>query len=343
MKILITGITGRIGANLAKFFINKGHKVTGFVWPDDRQLQKTGLLGAEIIEGDLAEFNDVFSAFKHQEVILHLGAAFQAGGPFDAKQYFDTNVKGTFNVLQASKELKRHIKHLIITSSDATISKYPSIGIQKPISEYSLPQDITDWYGYSKILSENLSNRFFVSDKLPVTIIRFAMVWGAGEVLKFNQFYTNHFINGFSKKIDFPSKEIITKLKNFINEGKELIIACDQNGRPWKKHVIDIRDIIQAFEKIIGVEKSYGETYQIAGRTPFTWDDVIPYLSAKINKDYCRMNLPINPTFYEFNITKSMKDYNFLPKWDIKMMIDDAVEFMETKKGDIIPTVLEEN
>ena len=113
---------------------------------------------------------------------------------FDRKQYFDTNGKGTFSVLQASKDLKRHIKHLIITSSDATISKYPSIGIQKPISEYSLPQDITDWYGYSKILSENLSNRFFVSDKLPVTIIRFAMVWGAGEVLKFNQFYTNHFI-----------------------------------------------------------------------------------------------------------------------------------------------------
>ena len=32
MKILITGITGRIGSNVAKYFINLGHEVTGFSW-----------------------------------------------------------------------------------------------------------------------------------------------------------------------------------------------------------------------------------------------------------------------------------------------------------------------
>ena len=349
MNILITGITGRIGANIAKFFLEKGHNVTGFVWAKDKQSEKMSLIGAKIIEGDLSNFEDVVSAFKDQDIIFHLGAAFQSGGPFSPNQYFDINVKGTFNILESASRYKNNLKHLIIASSDATVFKYPPNGIKNPIKEDSLPQNITDWYGYSKILTENIANRFYSAEKLPVTIIRFAMVWGAGEILNFNQFYTRHFIDQFSKDVDLKNKTfdsrmvIIRELNHLLNEGKELIIACDKNGRPWKKHVMDIRDIIQAFEKIIGVKKTFGETYQIAGKSPFTWDEVIPYIGSKINKNHCRVKLPINPTFYEFDLTKAFNDFNYSPEWDVRMMIDDAVEFLDTHKGSIIPTVYETN
>ncbi|HJN59376.1 MAG TPA: NAD(P)-dependent oxidoreductase [Dehalococcoidia bacterium] len=343
MNILITGITGRIGANIAKFFLDKGHNVTGFVWVKDKQSEKMSLIGAKIIEGDLSNFEDVVSAFKDQEIIFHLGAAFQSGGPFSPNQYFDINVKGTFNILESALRYKNEIKHLIITSSDATVFKYPPNGIENPIKEDSLPQNISDWYGYSKILTENISNRFFSAEKLPITIIRFAMVWGAGEILNFNQFYTSHFMDQFSQYKDLKSKSIFRKLNNLLRESKELIIVCDKNGRPWKKHVMDIRDIIQAFEKIIGVKKTFGETYQIAGKSPFTWDEVIPYIGLKINKNHCRVELPINPTFYEFDLSKAFNDFNYLPEWDAKMMINDAVRFSETEKGSIIPTVYETN
>ena len=36
MKLLITGITGRVGANVAQKFLQNGHDVRGFVWPGDR-------------------------------------------------------------------------------------------------------------------------------------------------------------------------------------------------------------------------------------------------------------------------------------------------------------------
>ncbi|MBM31460.1 MAG: hypothetical protein CL764_01235 [Chloroflexi bacterium] len=343
MNILITGITGRVGANVAKFFLDKGHNVTGLVWPNDKQSEKMSLIGAKIIEGDLSDFHDVMKASKNQEIIFHLGAAFQSGGPFTPNQYFDINVKGTFNILESALRYKNEIKHLIIASSDATVFKYPPNGMKNSIKEDSLPQNITDWYGYSKILTENMANRFYYAEKLPVTIIRFAMVWGAGEILSFNQFYTSHFIDQFSKDVDLKNKTIFRKLNHLLSEGKELIIACDKNGRPWKKHVMDIRDIIQAFEKVIGIKKTFGETYQIAGKYPFTWDEVIPYIGSKTNKSHCRVELPINPTFYEFNLTKSFNDFNYLPEWDVKMMIDDAVRFSESQKGSVIPTVYKTN
>ena len=54
MKVLITGITGRVGANVARKFLQNGHDVRGFVWPGDRQAEKMQSVGAEIVEGDLA-------------------------------------------------------------------------------------------------------------------------------------------------------------------------------------------------------------------------------------------------------------------------------------------------
>ena len=107
MKVLITGITGRVGANVAVKFLENGHEVRGFVWPGDRQAEKMKAVGAEIVEGDLASSADVNAAAEDQEAILHLGAAFQAGGPFTPEQYMDTNVKGVFFITQKLLPLLR--------------------------------------------------------------------------------------------------------------------------------------------------------------------------------------------------------------------------------------------
>ena len=123
MNILVTGITGRIGANIAKHFVEHGHAVRGLIWPGDRQSEKLTQIGAEIIEGDLSSSADVAAAVADQQVILHLGAAFQAGGPFTPEQYFDTNIKGTFNVLEAALVIGDQLQHVIVTSTDATMSK----------------------------------------------------------------------------------------------------------------------------------------------------------------------------------------------------------------------------
>ena len=101
MKILVTGVTGRIGANIARRFVERGDDVRGFVWPGDRATATMSSLGIEILEGDLRSHDDVMNAASGCQGILHLGAAFQAGGPFTPEQYFDINVKGVFNVMES--------------------------------------------------------------------------------------------------------------------------------------------------------------------------------------------------------------------------------------------------
>ena len=261
MKILITGITGRVGANVARKFLQNGHDVRGFVWPRDRQAEKMQSVGAEIVEGDLASSADVNAAAAGQEVILHLGAAFQAGGPFTPEQYMDTNVKGTFNVLQTSLELGDRLKHVIVTSTDATMFKYPPNGIDEPIAEDSLPLVSTDWYGYSKVLCENLVDRYCRHENLRATVIRFANAWGAGEILKFPAFHLATFLKQFESRTDDAGRATYERLQAEDardNGGQRLIVARDANGRPWKKHNIEVRDIVHAYEKAVGNTNTFG-------------------------------------------------------------------------------------
>ena len=137
----------------------------GFVVPGDPQSEKVAQIGADIVEGDLASNADVRSAAKGAEAIFHLGAAFQAGGPFTPEQYFDINVKGTFNILEAALASDR-IQHVIHTSTDGTMEKYPPEGIEEPIREDSLPLAATAWYGYTKVLTEHLVDRYVRAESL---------------------------------------------------------------------------------------------------------------------------------------------------------------------------------
>ena len=336
MTILITGITGRIGTNIAKTFMKSGHEITGFVWHNDPQSEKMRNLGCEVIEGDLENFDDVLKAVNQQQIVFHLGAAFQAGGPFSPNQYFDINVKGTFNVLQACSQTTT-IEHVIATSTDSTISKYPVGGLAESIKEFSLPQDEVGWYGYSKILSENLCRRFFKADKVPVSILRFSMVLGRGEVCGWAQFYTGNYINTLSNLNDESLSQSLKELNQNKNDGKELIIVNDVNGRPWKKHVVDIRDIVHAYEMMTNNTNTFGKTYQIAGKSSFTWDEAIVKLSETLNLDYCSVNLPITPTFYEFDLSLAKNDFNYSPNWGIVEMIEDDFSFNDGEAGDVEP------
>ena len=340
MQILITGITGRVGANVARQFIEDGHAVRGLVWPGDRQSKKMEAVGAEILEGDLSSSADVNAAAQDQEAILHLGAAFQAGGPFTPEQYFDTNVKGTFNILEAALGLGDRLQHVFVTSTDATMSKYPPDGIAEPISETSLPLDSTGWYGYTKILCEHLVERYCRGENLKATVFRFANVWGAGEILRFPQFHLDSFVPQYAGREDEAGKATYERLRaeSAKDGGPRLIVARDRNGRPWKKHNIEVRDIVHAYRRALGRPSTYGKTYQLGSDEPFTWDALVPYIAEKTGRPYSTVDLAGNPTFYEYDLSAARSDFGYAPTLSVYDMVDEAVRYAAEGGGGIIPT-----
>lgn len=258
------------------------------------------------------------------DAIYHLGAAFQGGGPFTESQYLDTNVKGTFHILEAARR-NDQLKHLIFASTDAIYAKYPPGGMEEPIREDDLPRKPSGWYALSKSLGEELCNGYVRTFHLPITIVRFCLVVGAGEILDFRQFY----LRTLKSRPEFAD----------LWDGEDkLVVLGDPRNRPYKKHIADVRDIVQGCVDALEKEAVFGETIQLGGHGPFTSDAAVPYLSEKLDIPYIDAVSQCIPTYYQFDLSKARNLIGFEPQYDITRMTDDAIAFRNGEDIGVLPT-----
>ena len=313
MKILVTGISGRIGANLAASLVAMGHSVRGLVWHRDPAVCKLEDLEIELVTGSLTERDDVDAAVDGVDAIYHLGAAFQAGGPFSEQEYFEINVGGTFNMLEAARS-QVNPPHILFASTDAIYEKYVPGGLDAPITEEA-PRVPRGAYAMSKSVGEELCNSYWHTHALPVTILRFANVQAADEILSFPQFYLSKMY------------EAAPELAKLWTGEERLLLLMDSNGRLYKKHVADVRDIVHGCVRALGKERSFGETFQLAGPKPFTWDEAVYRLSETLQIPAVEVRIAGTPTFYEFDLRKAQRYLGFQPQFDIVRMIVDGLSF----------------
>ncbi len=344
MKILITGIAGRIGANLAKAFLDQGHSVRGLVWTNDRRPEKLANLPVELLEGTITEMADVERAVAGVDAICHLAAAFQGGGPFTNEQYFEINVRGTFNMLEAARQHAPNLQHFFYASSDAIYEKYIPGGMTEPIREDNMKIAPGGQYALTKYLGEELALGYQRNFGLPVTVFRFALVVAGEEILNFPQFYLHHWRKAYANRTGEAAAAVRAELERLAPTDPAaaercLLIARDESGRSYKKHIADVRDIVQGFTDALGKPAVAGQIFQLAAPQPYTWAETIPYLADKLGVPYVDVNLGgSTPTFYEFDITKGRQQFGYAPKWDIFRMIDDAAATRAGESGSVIPT-----
>ena len=210
-KIFITGSSGFIGFHVSKRYLDKGFKVCGFDSMNnfyDVGLKKSRLKilkdykNFSFVKGNLENqkiLNKSIIRFK-PSIIIHLAA--QAGVRYsiqNPKIYLNSNIIGTYNVIEVAKKLK--VKHLIIGSSSSVYGsnkKFPFQEIDKTDNQVSL-------YAATKKSTENLAHSYSSLWKLPVTVLRFFTVygpWGRPDMAYFK--FTKNIING--KKIDIYNK-----------------------------------------------------------------------------------------------------------------------------------------
>jgi len=171
MKILITGAAGFIGSHLAEQLLKKGYEVKAFVRYNSKNnwgwLEHSPLKNEmEVITGDIRDYDSVYNALKGCQAVFHLAALI--GIPYSyisPKAYIETNINGTYNVLQASREL--NLEQILITSTSETYgtAQYVPIDEKHPLVGQSP-------YSASKIAADQLALSYYHSFELPVKIVR---------------------------------------------------------------------------------------------------------------------------------------------------------------------------
>ena len=184
-KIFITGTAGFIGFHLARQLLAAGHRVHGYdgmtsyydvTLKEKRHailLQMPGFSATEAMVEDTATLDRVADDFA-PDVIIHLAA--QAGVRYSLshpRSYVETNVVGSFNVLQVARRLQ--VKHLMIASTSSVYGANPEM----PFHEGDRTDNPLTVYAATKKAVEALSHSYAHLWGLPVTLFRFFTVYGS--------------------------------------------------------------------------------------------------------------------------------------------------------------------
>jgi CDP-glucose 4,6-dehydratase len=178
--VLVTGASGLVGSHLVAALLRLGADVAVLVRDQDRRsaLFRSGDIDrVASIGGSLERAEDVERAIAESEcsVVFHLGAQTIVGVGMQAPLLtFDSNVRGTYNVLEACR---RHgIERLVLASSDKAYGSS-----DHPYTEDD-PLLARSPYDASKAAGDLIAQSYHATYALPLAILRCGNTYGGGDL-----------------------------------------------------------------------------------------------------------------------------------------------------------------
>lgn len=302
-RAFITGTAGFIGFHLARLLLDKGWQVHGFdgmtaYYDLNLKRARLALLAQNPnftqTEAMLEDADAVMTAARaaQPDAIIHLAA--QAGVRYSLeapRAYIDSNLIGTFNVMEAARELMP--AHLLMAS---TSSAYGA-NEEMPFKETDKADHPLTIYAATKKANEAMGHAYAHLHNLPTTMFRFFTVYGpwgrpdmapfkftkailAGEPIDiynngemWRDFtYVTDLVEGIAGLIDAPPVRPASRAD--IAEGDSLSPAAPfrvvniGNGQK-----VRLMDFIEAIEEATGKQAIRNYMPMQTGDVPATWAD----------------------------------------------------------------------
>jgi len=170
-KIIVTGATGFIGSHLTEQLVKNGYDVIAFDrynpnnnwgWLENSEYKND----FQVILGDVRDLDSISKAMMDCDIVFHLAALI--GIPYSYTSplaYIRTNIEGTYNILEASKNIG--LEQVLVTSTSETYgtAQYSPINEKHPLVGQSP-------YSASKIAADQLALSYYRSFELPLKIVR---------------------------------------------------------------------------------------------------------------------------------------------------------------------------
>ena len=253
MKYFITGITGFIGSNLARYLLADGHQVNAIV-RNEQDTKEFNFPNLQLFKGDLHDKRTLREGMEGCTRVFHL-AAFAKPWAKDSNIFYKINVEGSVNVFESAKE--SGVERVVFTSSAATMS--PSNG--KTPSNETTPRVIPFFNEYESTKSEaELIAIDFSAKGLPVVIVNPSRVYGPGPINASNSItkMIRGYCNGRWRIIPGDGKKIGNYV--FIDDVVNGHILAAEKGRPGERYLLggenlSFDDFFSTLEKVSGLHR----------------------------------------------------------------------------------------
>jgi len=325
-NILVTGGSGFIGSNFIRFIFKKSD-FTGRIINLDALTYSGNPLNLSDIE---AEYGDGRYAFVHGDIntyelvkkiliefeidtIVHFAAESHVDRSiFGPKAFIETNINGTFNLLEVSRGVWNGNYENKLFHHVSTDEVYGSLGDTGFFYEET-PYDPRSPYSASKASSDHLVNSYFHTYGLPITLSNCSNNYGPYQ---------------------FPEKLIPLMIENILQEKPLPVYGNGANIRDW----LYVDDHNEAVWKII-TEGRIGETYNVGGENEWKNLELVHALCEKIalhqgkEKDYYKKLIafvkdrPGHDRRYAINCDKIKTQLGWTQSLDFNEGLDQTIQW----------------
>ncbi len=257
MKALVTGASGFTGGYMVKNLLEHGYNVRVLV-RSESNIEMLKSLPVEFAFGDLENKEAVFDAVKGVDKVFHIAALFRAANVPNST-YWNVNVKGTENMLEAS--LKAGVQRFVHCSTCGVHGR-----VKNPPADENAPIEPEDIYQETKYEGEKLAMRYYREKGLPVTVVRPVGIYGPGDTR-------------------------MLRMYRAVQNGKLIMFG----GGNVLYHLTFVTDTVEGFRLAGEKENAVGETFIIAGEKYTTLMEFAESIAGELGVAPPRWKPPVWP------------------------------------------------
>ena len=301
---LVTGSAGFIGFHISKKLLDEGWRIVGLDCMSDyydvslKKRRESMLLqnvSYRSVHEKVESPNILMELFQEErpDAVIHLAA--QAGVRYsieNPRAYLESNINGTFELLEAARAFPP--QHMLLASTSSAYGANEDM----PYKENVKADHQMSFYAATKKSTENMAHSYAHLFNLPITMFRFFTVygpWGRPDMAYFK--FTQAILN--SDAIDVYNHGDMSRDFTYIDDlvqGMRLLVDAnpefsDPNAAHWdvadsKSKVAPFRvvnignskptpllDFITAIEKSLGIKAVKNNMPMQVGDVPATWAD----------------------------------------------------------------------
>lgn len=311
-KVLITGADGFIGSHLTERLVKEGANVkalsqynsfNNWGWLEDVDCKED----IEVLCGDVRDANYVKHITEGVDIVFHLAALIAIPYSYVAPDsYIDTNIKGTLNICQATRD--NNVEKTIITSTSEVYGTAQYV----PIDEKH-PKQPQSPYSATKIGADAIAKSFYNAFELPVVIARPFNTYGPRQ----------------------SARAIIPTIITQIASGKEEIKLGDLT--PTRDFNF-VKDTCSGFVELAKCDKVIGEEINIGSNFEISMGDTLNLIKKIMNSNvkFVVDEQRLRPKNSEVNRlwcdnTKIRELTGFKPEYDIEKGLKETIDWFTVK------------